>query len=329
MRVDSALLDHPYFAHFSPELFEQLAACASRVRLPAGATLFAEGEESADCYVVERGAVKVQRSTPYGPYRLATLGRGDIFGETGFIDGRARSGDVVMEEASELLLLSPAAIRSRLDTDKAFAAALYWAFWKSLSSKLRATNERLLEFFGNTSRSPSAATRRPADIATPVTAGGLDEKRKLFSEQKLSQMEINFLASVSKQLQFRAGHTIFREGEAGEHLYVVLDGKVRISKDVPGAGEEALSFLERGDYFGEMALIDDRPRSADARAHSGGASVLAIPKQVVDSLLHQRGVSSVRLLTILCLLISKRLRETDDKIVGWYVLSGGPSTSGR
>lgn len=325
MRVDPALLDHPYFAHFSPQLFDQLAACASRVRLPTGATLFAEGEESADCYVVESGAVAVQRSTPYGPYRLATLRSGDIFGETGFIDGRARSGDVLMEESSELLLLSPAAIRTRLDSDKSFAAALYWAFWKSLSAKLRATNERLLEFFGNPSPSSHAPRHRVADIAPPATGGGLDEKRKLFSEQKLSQMEINFLASVSKQLQFRAGQTIFREGEAGHHLYVVLDGKVRISKDVPGAGEEALSFLERGDYFGEMALIDDRPRSADARAHSGGAVVLAIPKQVIDSLLHQRGVSSVRLLTILCLLISKRLRETDDKIVGWYVLSGGPS----
>jgi CRP-like cAMP-binding protein len=329
VRVDPALLDHPYFAHFSSALFGQLAECASRVRLPAGATLFAEGEESADCYVVERGAVTVQRSTPYGPYRLATLRRGDIFGETGFIDGRARSGDVLMVEPSELLLLSPAAVRSRIDSDKAFAAALYWAFWKSLSAKLRATNERLLEFFGTSSRAALAAPLRSPDVATAVTAGGLDEKRKLFSEQKLSQMEINFLASVSKQLQFRAGQTIFREGEAGEHLYVVLEGKVRISKNVPGAGEEALSFLERGDYFGEMALIDDRPRSADARAHSGGAEVLAIPKQVVDSLLHQRGVSSVRLLTILCLLISKRLRETDDKIVGWYVLSGGPSTSGR
>ena len=65
-------------------------------------------------------------------------------------------------------------------------------------------------------------------------------------------------------------------------MYVVLEGRVMISKYIPGAGEEALAFLERGDYFGEMALIDNQPRSADAKAHDGGAVVLAIPRDVLN-----------------------------------------------
>ena len=69
---------------------------------------------------------------------------------------------------------------------------------------------------------------------------------------------------------------IFREGEKGNEMYVVLEGRVMISKYIPGAGEEALAFLERGGYFGEMALIDNEPRSADAKAHEGGAVVLVI-----------------------------------------------------
>ena len=54
-------------------------------------------------------------------------------------------------------------------------------------------------------------------------------------------------------------------------MYVVLEGRVMISKRIPGAGEDALAFLERGDYFGEMALIDDENRSASATAHDDGA----------------------------------------------------------
>ena len=97
-----------------------------------------------------------------------------------------------------------------------------------------------------------------------------------------------------------------------EKMYVVLDGRVLISKFIPGAGEEALAFLERGDFFGEMALIDNQPRSADARAHDGEAVVLGIPRGIVDDLLDPKKVSSLRLLKLLASLLSKRLRELDD-----------------
>ena len=96
-----------------------------------------------------------------------------------------------------------------------------------------------------------------------------------------------------------------------------------ISKIIPGAGEEALAFLERGDYFGEMALIDKQPRSADAKAGGGGAVVLAIPGHVLEGILDIQRVSSLRLLRVLCSMVARRLREIDDKIAGWFMLSGG------
>ena len=53
--------------------------------------------------------------------------------------------------------------------------------------------------------------------------------------------------------------------------------------------------------------------------------VLAIPAEVVAGILDVRKISSLPLLKILCGLVAKRLREVDDKIVGWYILSGGES----
>src|SRR5262249_21113943 len=146
--------------------------------------------------------------------------------------------------------------------------------------------------------------------------------------QKLSNLEINFLTSLSKEKQLAPHKVLFREGEKAEEMYVVLEGRVMISKYIPGAGEEALAFLERGDYFGEMALIDNRPRSADAKADDGGAVVLAIPREVMTGILDINKLSSLRLLKILCPLVATRLRELDDKIIGWFILAGGGGSTG-
>jgi len=107
----------------------------------------------------------------------------------------------------------------------------------------------------------------------------------------------------------------------------VLEGRVMISKFIPGAGEEALAFIERGGYFGEMALIDNAPRSADAKAHEGGAVVLAIPREVIEGILDIHKISSLRLLSILCNLVATRLRELDDKVITWFILAGGSGIS--
>lgn len=116
---------------------------------------------------------------------------------------------------------------------------------------------------------------------------------------------------MSKEKKLASNEHIFRAGEKGDHLYVVLEGRVMISKEIVGAGEEALAFLERCDYFGEMALIDQQPRSADAKAHSEGAVVLAISSEVLEGILDIQKVSSLRLLSLLCRLVAKRLRKID------------------
>ena len=311
------------FAHFSDPQLEVLAEAISRTHLPAGTTFLKEGAPGTDAFLIESGSVRIQRSTPYGMFSLANLQPGDLFGETCFIDGAARSGDAVAIADTELLDLDPAVLAPLLDGDQRLALAIYWMFWKSLSRKLRLTNQKLSQFFGAGAHPQTAQTAMPRD-ATGEFRIDLASKRKLFQEQKLSTLEINFLSSLSREKKLAPNKVLFREGEVGEEMYVVLDGRVMISKYIQGAGEEALAFLERGDYFGEMALIDNEPRSADAKADAGGAVVLAIPREVLNGILDiNRSVSSLRLLKILCMLVARRLRELDDKIIGWFILAGG------
>ncbi len=326
MSTEDLLRQWDLFSHFTPEQLAQLASCATYDQYPAKAIILKEGEATQDVYLIQSGSVRVQRKTPYGKFALANLEAGMLFGETAFIDQGPRTGDAVTGTESELLAFDPVALRQVIERDQRFLLALYWAFWKSLSRKLRQTNDNLTQFFSET-RKPVAE-----EPITHFQPGGeihvdLAAKRKLFAEQKLSNLEINFLTTLSREKQFPAQQVIFREGETAHEMYVVLEGRVMISKFIPGAGEEALAFIERGGYFGEMALIDHAPRSADAKAYEEGAVVLAIPREVLEGILDINKISSLRLLTILCNLVATRLRELDDKVITWFILAGGSGIS--
>jgi CRP-like cAMP-binding protein len=322
LSIADRLAQAALFSHFPRPQLEELATLVEERPIAAESFVLRQGDSSAEAFLIERGGVRIQRSTPYGEYTLAVLAPGDLFGEACFVDAARRSGDAFATSQSALLAFDPARLGPHLDDDPRLATSFYWTCWRSLSTKLRRTNDKLTRFFAHA----PGETRRAADHDQAPPSGfrvDLRTKRDLFSEQLLSSLEINLLSTLSKERKLRPGEVLFHEGDPGDAMYVVLQGRVRISKHIPGAGEEALAILERGDYFGEMALIDREPRSAEAKAHDGEAVVLSIPKIVVGQLLDMHKVSSVRLLRILCSLVAGRLREIDDKLVGWYILSGG------
>ncbi len=137
---------------------------------------------------------------------------------------------------------------------------------------------------------------------------------------KLSADHLALVAELGHERSFEAKEVIFREGDAGAEFFVVLSGKVRISKAVPGAGEEALAILGPGSHFGEMALMDDTPRSADAIAHLA-TRLWAIKKQDLDALMRQHQDLAYELLWTFVRTLSARLRETNDKISFFFAIS--------
>lgn len=328
MKLADRLMRWDAFSHFSRPQLEALEGCVAMTRYPGGEPILKEGDATLDAYLIENGKVRIQRDTPYGGYTLATLGPGDLFGETAFVDRDTRSGDAVAEADTQLLGFQSTTLRSLLEGDRRLALALYWTFWKSLSRKLRRTNARLEYFFSEGGRPEGGILPPPGGEAGGDFRVDLASKRKLFEEQRLSSLEINFLTTLSQERKLAPGEDLFHEGDLGDEMYVVLEGRVMIYKDIPGAGEEALAFLERGDYFGEMALIDREPRSASARADESGAVVLAIPGEVLSGILDIGKPSSLPLLKLLCSLVAKRLRELDDKLVGWFILAGGGGAEG-
>lgn len=80
---------------------------------------------------------------------------------------------------------------------------------------------------------------------------------------------------------FREGTFIFREGEPGDMAFIVMNGKVQILKDYEN-NPTVLSMLQKGGMFGEMALIDDQPRMASARAVDGPVEALVVTRPMFE-----------------------------------------------
>ena len=133
----------------------------------------------------------------------------------------------------------------------------------------------------------------------------------LFSGLKPQGLEL--IAKVATEETHAAGTKIFQHGDAGDKLYLILDGKVRISREVPGMGEEALAVLGPGQVFGEMALLDESARSADARVHER-CRLLALPKDAFEDLLFLHKDLAYEVLWSVVRMLTQRLRDANDKL---------------
>jgi CRP-like cAMP-binding protein len=136
----------------------------------------------------------------------------------------------------------------------------------------------------------------------------------------LSHAQLKKLGELCETEQVKRGAYVFREGDAGAAMFVVVEGKVRISRQVPGMGEEALAILSPGAAFGEMALVEEAPRSADAIAHET-ATLLRIDRARLDQLLFTDKELAYAVLWSLLRTLSARLRETNEKMKAFFAMA--------
>lgn len=152
----------------------------------------------------------------------------------------------------------------------------------------------------------------------PEQAIELLSKISLFSA--LQPTYLRRIATLGLEEDYAPDALIFKEGAVGDKVYLIISGAVRISRTVPGMGEEALAVLRAGTHFGEMALIDDFPRSADARAHEA-CRLFVIRKEDLEDLLFVDRDLAYDLLWSFVRTLSGRLRETNDKMTFMAVTS--------
>ncbi|MFM7320144.1 MAG: Crp/Fnr family transcriptional regulator [Armatimonadota bacterium] len=148
-----------------------------------------------------------------------------------------------------------------------------------------------------------------ARTSSPVPASAALRRVPLF--ERLGDDESALLADRCRRRRFRSGEALFREGDPGWTLHILVAGHVNIERAVDGGAIVHIARRGPGEAIGEMALLDDLPRSADAVA-DGDCETLALDRP--DLLAHLRDHPDAAWAIIRGL--SARLREATDRILG-------------
>jgi len=132
----------------------------------------------------------------------------------------------------------------------------------------------------------------------------LNKVRRIEFFSDFTDIELVRLLKICHTRKFQDKEIIFDEGEAGDRLYVLVAGKVDIVKHRE-SGEETLATLNAGDCFGEMALVDHEPRSAEARA-KGDSMIIEVNDQIISD---SSDILALKLFRKIAILVTKKLRN--------------------
>lgn len=133
----------------------------------------------------------------------------------------------------------------------------------------------------------------------------------IFKDLRAADSEL--LVSIVHRHGFARGDVFFEEGEPSKTIYLIENGNVNITKKTAGM-KKVINALSVGDLFGEMAFIDQLPRSAGAEAASDGViwSMTAVDFARILGQMHSATVVKIMLRFLQAM--SKRLRETTEQV---------------
>jgi len=146
-----------------------------------------------------------------------------------------------------------------------------------------------------------------------VSAGPLPDKLSLLRDhplfRELAPATLDRISAYLKRRSLPKGAVIFRKGDPGVGLIGVLSGAVKISVASADGRDIVLNIIRQGEVFGEIALLDGRPRTADATAMSD-CELMAIERREFIPFLRSQPDVTIKLMEILC----ARLRRTSEQV---------------
>jgi CRP-like cAMP-binding protein len=153
----------------------------------------------------------------------------------------------------------------------------------------------------------------PVPASPPATVQSTLEQVSLFAG--LLPAHLLRIGKLARRIEVAKGDFLFRHGDDGDGLYLIVSGAIRISRNASGMGEEALAILREGHHFGEMSVIDDDvPRSADAICHET-AVLIMFPKDDLRDLMFVDRELAYELLWRFVRTLSGRLRDSNDRLM--------------
>ncbi|MHC1764465.1 MAG: cyclic nucleotide-binding domain-containing protein [Verrucomicrobiia bacterium] len=143
-----------------------------------------------------------------------------------------------------------------------------------------------------------------------------DQLKSIALLQGINDTLLDALAAVLEQRDYADGQTIFAQGDPGDAMFFLVGGQVRIDvrTDAAGTARKTLTVLQPGEFFGELCLFDQKPRSASALA-SGSTQLLRLSKADFDQLMSQNNAAGLSVLSVMMRTSSDRIRRLSSQVV--------------
>lgn len=133
----------------------------------------------------------------------------------------------------------------------------------------------------------------------------------IFSD--LNKKELNEVEKIIHRREFKKGEPIFRMGDPGLGMYIIINGVVNIVEENENGEPTTLAVLKDGAFFGDLALLDEAPRSASGIA-GDNCDILGFFRPDFMDLLYRKPKLGIKILFALSKIIGERLRRTNEQL---------------
>ncbi|WP_461257927.1 Crp/Fnr family transcriptional regulator [Treponema sp. R80B11-R83G3] len=299
------------------------------VKLKKDAYIFVEGKQNADkFYIIKQGKVRIIREA-LTDETGSVLGHGEMFGlistmaAHGYIESAAAVTDVTLlaVERKQYGSLIRKVNTIAVNSIKAFSQrlreldiALSQRTLKNTASADPSHIVQIGEYYKNSGKLKSALYAYRQYLALCPDAFDIDDIKANVAEMENSVTETRLEYSPDKMIQkYPKEHLLFAEGETGHTMYIIQDGSVKITKIVDNK-EIILAVLGKGDIFGEMALLEDKPRAATAEVYED-CTLLAVNRKNFSNLIKDQPDMVVRMATLMSERIWFLYRQLDNTFI--------------
>lgn len=218
----------PLFSDFTEDEFLEVVKKARSRELAPSEYLFHEGDRGDSIYFVAEGEVEVVSSAADGRETIvSTLREGNVFGEFGFFSNAKRSGGVRAAGKASVLELTKQDLDEIISRHKRVESVLFDFYKERVVDRLMALST----------------------IFSPMDAPG---RRDILNRLTL--------------VRFLKGAKVMRQGETGDTMHLIKEGRASVTVSGKDGSAVPVAELKEGDFFGEIALATNKPRTADVTA---------------------------------------------------------------
>ena len=233
------------FPQFSEEDCEFLINNSEIRKINSGTAVCSEGEYGDTSFAIMKGVVEISiHAEGHDNLTLALLEEGNIFGEMAALSGQPRNATVTAKDDLTLLEIPANTLKELMKKSPGFNSSIENLY----SERAVYTYLRKVPFFAK---------------LTPAVFESLEQRVKLIT--------------------YNQGDVIFREGDEGNALYIIRSGFVKVSKIQDGK-DKIVAYISHGNYFGEMALLENDKRSATISAFTKTEVVQVLKEDFTDLL---------------------------------------------